>query len=332
MERSATVPGTTVPGPIGLILPTFVQDTVPRWAGPPEQGADAASDLADLCRDAEQLGADALWACDHLFWHGPTLDCLVTLTLAAGATRTAALGTCVIQLPLRQAPAVAKQSATLQILSGGRVILGVGVGSHPGEYEQSGVDYRDRGRLLDAGIAELRRSWRSGGGSPVGDVDAGGASRYRQLPEPAPVPVWIGGSSEAALRRAAALGDGWMPLYVPPLEYGDAVERLGKEVDRAGRPSGSVTPAMVLFVSIDDDPTVGRRRGTQWMSTFYGIPARAFERHLINGTADEVAGVIAAYLEAGAEHVAVYVTEDRPLEQFERLVSARAEASIPARR
>jgi alkanesulfonate monooxygenase SsuD/methylene tetrahydromethanopterin reductase-like flavin-dependent oxidoreductase (luciferase family) len=331
MERSATVPGTTVPGPIGLILPTFVQDTVPRWAGPPSRGDDAGADLADLCRDAEQLGADALWACDHLFWHGPTLDCLVTLTLAAAATRKAALGTCVIQLPLRQAPAVAKQAATLQILSGGRVVLGVGVGSHPGEYEQSGVEYRDRGRLLDAGIAELRRSWQSGQGPPVGDIETGGASRYRQLPEPAPVPVWVGGSSEAALRRAAALGDGWMPLYVPPLEYGDAVERLGKEVDRAGRAPGSVTPAMVLFVSVDDDPAVGRRRGTEWMSTFYGIPARAFERHLINGTADEVAGVIAAYLDAGAEHVAVYVTDDQPLEQFERLMSARAAAAIPAR-
>jgi alkanesulfonate monooxygenase SsuD/methylene tetrahydromethanopterin reductase-like flavin-dependent oxidoreductase (luciferase family) len=326
MERSDTVPG-----PIGLILPTFVQDTVPRWAGPPSREGDPGADLALVCSEAEQLGADALWACDHLFWHGPTLDCLLTLTVAAGATTTVALGTCVIQLPLRQAPAVAKQAATLQILSGGRAILGVGVGSHPGEYEQSGVDYRRRGRLLDAGIAELRRSWQSGQGASAGDIEAGGTSRYRQLPEPAPVPVWVGGSSEAALRRAAALGDGWMPLYLPPPEYGDAVERLGKEVDRAGRAVGSVTPAMVLFVSIDDDPTVGRRRGTQWMSTFYGIPARAFDRHLINGTADEVAGVIAAYLEAGAEHVAVYLTDDRPLEQFERLVSARAAAGVPAR-
>jgi alkanesulfonate monooxygenase SsuD/methylene tetrahydromethanopterin reductase-like flavin-dependent oxidoreductase (luciferase family) len=247
---------------------------------------------------------------------------MTALTIAATATHRAVLGTCVVQLPLRRSSAVAKQAASLQLLSGGRLILGVGVGSHAGEYAEAGIEYSNRGRQLDDGIAELRRSWHSGDGVTSGDVAAGGPDRYRQLPAPPAIPVWVGGSSEAALRRAATLADGWMPLFLKPDEYADALDRLAKEVDRSGRPPGAVTPSIVLFVSVDDDPTVGCRRGTEWMSSLYGIPAKAFERHLVNGSARDIADTVSSYRCAGAEHVAIYVTSDAPLEQFELLVSA----------
>ncbi len=256
---------------------------------------------------------------------------MTALAIAATATDTATLGTCVIQLPLRQAPVVAKQAASLQTLTRGRFVLGVGVGSHAGEYEQAGLDYHARGRQLDAGIAELRRSWASGHGVTAGDTSATGPERYRQLPEPPAIPVWVGGSSEAALRRAATLADGWMPLFLNPTEYRGAIERLGKEIDRAGRPAHAVTPSIVLFVSIDDDPIAATKRGTGWMGSLYGIPAKAFERHIVSGTAAEVAGVVSEFRSAGAEHVAVYVTADQPLEQFERLIAALATVGVPAR-
>jgi alkanesulfonate monooxygenase SsuD/methylene tetrahydromethanopterin reductase-like flavin-dependent oxidoreductase (luciferase family) len=311
-------------GPIGLILPTFLQEPAPTWPERPCPVGGPTSDLARVSRQAEELGASALWACDHIFWHGPCLECMIALTVAASATERATVGTCVVQLPLRQASVVAKQAATLQTLSGGRVVLGVGVGSHPGEYAEADIDYHRRGSLLDAGIAELRRSWDSAS-------DADGATGYRQLPAPPPVPVWVGGSSEAALRRAAKLGDGWMPLFVAPQAYGEAIERLAKEIDRAGRGPGEVTPSIALFVSIDDDPVAARVAGTRWMSSLYGIPAKAFERHLVAGTAAEVAGVIAGYRAAGAAHVALYVTADQPIEQFERLVSALPAAGVRTR-
>ena len=320
-------------GAIGLILPTFVQDTVPTWAARPgadPTDADPLAELADLCRTAEEAGAGALWACDHLFWHGPCLECMVVLTVAAMATERAVLGSCVVQLPLRRAVAVAKQAATLQTLSRGRLVLGVGVGSHPGEYEQVGAAYHRRGHDLDTGIGELRRAWASGRDVDRGDVSSTSATaRYRQLPAPSPVPVWVGGSSTAALRRAAHLADGWMPLFLDVDEYGDAVERLVKEADAVGRPTGAVTPAMVLFVSLDGDHARGVAKGTGWMSSLYGIPPKAFERHLVAGTPDEVAARIAAYRAAGAEHVAVYVTDDRPIDQFERLMTALAASGAP---
>ena len=325
-------------GSVGLILPTFVQDTVPTWAagtGAALPDGDPLAELADQCRRAEEAGADALWACDHLFWHGPCLECLLVLTVAATATEHVALGTCVVQLPLRRAVAVAKQAATLQTLSRGRLILGLGVGSHPGEYEQVGAAYQRRGHDLDTGIGELRRAWATGAGVTRGDTTTTSvptALRYRQLPAPPPVPVWVGGSSEAALRRAARLADGWMPLFLGVADYGDAVERLGKEADAAGRPAGAVTPAMVLFVSLDDDCARGADRGTRWMGSLYGLPPKAFERHLVAGSPDEVATRVAEYRAAGAEHVAVYVTDDQPLDQFERLMTALPAAGVPTRR
>jgi alkanesulfonate monooxygenase SsuD/methylene tetrahydromethanopterin reductase-like flavin-dependent oxidoreductase (luciferase family) len=322
-------------GAVGLILPTFVQDTVPTWAQDPSGAGpddDPLAELAELCRRAEVAGADALWACDHLFWHGPCLECMVVLTVAATATERAALGSCVIQLPLRRAVAVAKQAATLQTLSRGRLILGVGVGSHPGEYEQVGAAYHRRGHDLDTAIGELHRAWGSGHGAYRGDTSSSDATeRYRQLPSPSPVPVWVGGSSEAALRRAAHLADGWMPLFLSVDEYGDAVERLAKEADAVGRQGDPVTPAMVLFVSLDEDRARGAATGTAWMGSLYGLPPKAFDRHLVAGTPDEVATRIAEYRSVGAEHVAVYVTDDEPIDQFERLMTALPAAGVPAR-
>ncbi len=329
-------------GPVGLILPTFVQESAPAWARPheiPGAGRSSADGdgaapgtlawLAGVCTAAEEAGASALWACDHLFWHGPCLECLTVLTVAATATRRAVLGTSVLQLPLRRAGAVAKQAATVQVLSGGRLVLGVGVGSHPGEYDQAGAAYHTRGHDLDTGIDELRRVWRSGEGVLRADVADRGPERYRQLPATRPVPVWVGGSSEPALRRAARRADGWMPLFLSVEEYAAAVERLAKEVDGAGRPAEAVVASMVLFVSVSDDGAEGVRRGTAWMSSLYGLPPKAFTRHLVAGTAPEVARVVAAYRRAGAEHVVVYVTSDDPIEQFTHLMSALPAAGVP---
>jgi len=282
-------------GGLGLILPTFPQDS---------NALPAAHALVTLCRDAEGAGASALWACDHLFWHGPSLETLTALGLAASATRAATIGSCVLQLPLRSVPALAKEAAGLQHLSEGRLVLGVGAGMHRGEYGATGVDFTVRGRHLDQGIDRLRHIWSA-------DPDS-----YPQLPVPTPIPVWIGGSSEAALRRAARRGDGWIPLFVAPDEYAAALGRLDKEADRAGRDPVELARAIVVFVSLGRD-TVDS--GLRWMSTLYGLPARSFARHLVAGDARTCATALARFVEAGAQHVAVFLTTDEPSTRFEEL-------------
>lgn len=287
-------------GALGMLLPTFRQLSAE---------APTASELATLCRRAERAGASALWACDHLFWHGPAVECLASVTVAATATERAVVGPCVLQLPLRRAAVVAKQAASISQLSEGRLVLGVGIGNHRGEYEAAAASYDSRGRQLDGAIAELRRAWSS----------AEDQSRYRQLPPAGQIPIWVGGSSEAALRRAARLADGWIPLFVPPTDYAAALERLDKESDRAGRDPAEIARAIVVFVSIGG--TAARDRGLEWMSSLYSIPPDAFARYLVTGDAASVARALAEFEEAGAQHVAVFVTDDDPVGQFEELAS-----------
>ncbi len=268
--------------------------------------------LQRTCQQAEALGASALWAVDHLFWGTPMLECLTTLTVAATATTSAALGTCVLQLPLRRPAAVAKQAAALQLLSGGRFVLGVGVGRHRGEYEMAGVDFSRRGRLLDDGLAELRRAWDSAGDPAVA---------YRQEPAAPPVPVWVGGSSDAARRRAATSADGWVPLFLDPTELASSLEQLRAEVAVAGRPPSAVTPAVVVMVAVGRGRKV-HERGTHWLSSLYGIPPKAFDRHLVAGPADHCATRLDEYVAAGAEHVVVMIADDQPIDHFAELAGA----------
>jgi alkanesulfonate monooxygenase SsuD/methylene tetrahydromethanopterin reductase-like flavin-dependent oxidoreductase (luciferase family) len=231
--------------------------------------------------------------------------------VAATATRRTALGSCVLQLPLRRPAAVAKQAAALQLLSGGRFVLGVGVGSHPGEYEMAGVDFADRGALADAGIAALRRAWESAGdpGLP-----------YRQEPAAPPVPVWVGGSSAAARRRAAG-ADGWVPMFLAAPDYARGLDALRAETAAAGRDPKQVTAAVVVVVRVGVRPDAARR-GAEWLSALYSIPPRAFERHLVAGTAAACAEQLQGYFESGADHVAVMVAADHALDQFAELVGA----------
>ena len=306
-------------GHIGLLLPTAPQGEIPvqsgRTTGRNSGGTwGTTSWLRQVAEDAETLGAGALWAVDHLFWGRPMLECLTVATVAATATRHVTVGTCVLQLPLRSPAAVAKQAATVQTLSGGRFVLGVGTGSHPGEYAAAGASsaYPRRGHVLDDGIDALRAAW-----STAADLSL----PYRQEPAPAPVPVWIGGSSAAARRRAAARGDGWIPLFLGPDDLARGVDLLRQETAAAGRDPMAVTPAVVLPMAVGTDPAT-HERGTQWLARLYGIPPKAFARHLVAGSPDRCAEVVARYQEAGAEHVVVMVADDDALGHFARLIAA----------
>ena len=98
-----TVRAASPSGPIGFILPTFPQDSADPWSEASGSARPGIACLSNVCRRAEELGADVLWACDHLFWHGPSLECMTALTVAATATDAVHVGSCVLQLPLRDA-------------------------------------------------------------------------------------------------------------------------------------------------------------------------------------------------------------------------------------
>jgi len=234
---------------------------------------------------------------------------MTTLAVAATSTRRVTLGTCVLQLPLRHPAELAKQATALQLLSGGRFILGLGVGSHPGEYERAGVNFHQRGHLMDNGIAALREAWTDGD------------HRYIQDPASTPVPLWIGGSSVAARRRAAAVGAGWVPLFISVDEYGPALQSLRQETIEAGRQPDDVEAAVVVFVRVGTEGEA-HQQGAEWLSNLYGVPAKAFDRHLVAGTSEACAAELTKFVRAGARHVVVMVAGNDAVQQFGFLRSA----------
>lgn len=284
-------------GDLGLVLPTF-----------PQYGS-GVPDVAGLAARAEAAGATALWACDHLFWHGPTYECLTVCALAQASTVECRIGTAVLQLPLRAPASVARAAATLQATSRGRFVLGVGAGMHRGEYERAGVPFATRGRSLDAGIDAIRAAW------------SVGAGRYRQLPEVHRVPVWVGGSSTRAVARAARSGDGWMPIFLAPDELAAGNRALTTELAARGRPPRAVTRAALVFVSVGPERTAARE-GRAWLASLYRLPERRFSRHLVAGDAHRCAEALGRVRASGAAHIAVSIAGDAAIEPFRELAAA----------
>ena len=175
-------------------------------------------------RQAEDLGYDNIWVNDHLAIphdapYPPSksfYEPLITLTWAAAATSRVELGTSVLVLPLRIPAHLAKELATLDLLSDGRLILGAGVGWMEAEFDAMGVPFHDRGARTNDIINILRACW---GEDPISyrpTTVTAALDGIRALPQPErKIPIWIGGNSQPALRRAKALGDGWHGTRVP---------------------------------------------------------------------------------------------------------------------
>ena len=186
-----------------MILPNFGHGSTP----------DGIRRTAEL---AEELGFDSVWTTEHLIVgaeavdpYGRVYDPLVTLGWIAGWTERVGLGTSIVLAPLHHPVHLAKEVATLQELSGGRVRLGVGMGWHRDEFDCMGVPFEGRGRRGDEAIRLVRAVWsgeRDFDGRLWSFVDA----TFAPLPEPQPE-IWVGGSSEPAIRRARELGDAWHP-------------------------------------------------------------------------------------------------------------------------
>src|SRR5215210_3424514 len=171
--------------------------------------------IVDWARRADEAGFASLGTLDRLVY--PNFESLVALSAAAAVTERIRLVTDILLAPLRSNTALfAKQAATLDQLSGGRLVLGLSPGGREDDYEVSGVDFHRRGRIFDAQLEELRGLWRGEGG--VGPAPARG-----ERPG-----LMIGGTVDAAFRRAARYADGWTAGGAPPDQFAAAREKLGE--------------------------------------------------------------------------------------------------------
>jgi probable F420-dependent oxidoreductase len=263
-----------------------------------------------VARMADELGFDSVWCNDHLAipaardggggaepayaaaygeQRGQNIyEPFIVLAYLAAVTRRVLLGTSVYLLPLRSPLLAARQAVSLDQLSAGRLVLGVGVGWLEFEFAAAGVPYRQRGRRTDEAIATLK--------SLCGADGAGFLPKPVQRPHP---PLWIGGRSEAAVRRAARVGDAWHPSHLTVDELRRRIPELHAECERAGRPVEEVTVAtrrkLVLGSAADDD-------------------------RVLQGDAGAIAATVAELEQVGVTHLIVEIpgaSEDELLENLD---------------
>jgi probable F420-dependent oxidoreductase len=214
--------------------------------------------LARVARLAEDAGFESLWPPEHVvvpahvtsrypfnaegrLRNNPTIprpDPLMWLAFAAAATSRIKLGTGVLLLPLRNPVLLAKETATLARLSGGRLILGIGLGWMREEYDVLASNWSDRGRRAEEYIAVLRELWQPGPRSFAGPTVCFENVHCSPAPGADGIPVVISGTSEAAAHRAGRLADGYFPMAVTPARLRELIAMAKGEAELAGRPPG----------------------------------------------------------------------------------------------
>jgi len=205
--------------------------------------------IRDLAQSAEELGFSYVLAYDHVVgvnperpgWDGPYdfqtpfQSPLLLFSFMAGVTKQLGFTTGILILPQRQTTLVAKQAATLDVLSGGRLRLGVGVGWNEPEFTALGENFHDRGQRIEEQVQVLRELWTDPLVNYSGDWHSIPEAGINPLPIQQPIPIWFGGHAEVVLKRAAQLGDGWLPNYRTAEEAQPALAKIDRFLEQAGR-------------------------------------------------------------------------------------------------
>jgi probable F420-dependent oxidoreductase len=267
-----------------------------------EIGSDPAV-IARFIREVESLGLDGLVAYDHVLgadparpgWSGPyTIDTpfhevMVLFGYAAAITAKLELSTGVLILPQRQTALVAKQAAALDVLSGGRLRLGVGVGWNWVEFEALGMSFTDRGKRIEEQIALLRRLWTEPTVTFDGTWHHVDRAGINPLPVRRPIPLWMGADSERATRRVARLADGFFAHLAATDEGAARAAQFWEWVKEAGRDPKRVGLELRLGAKMSDDEL-----------------ARAAERYRAMGATDFELNTMRAGFRSPDEHLAAY--------------------------
>ncbi len=270
-------------------------------------------------RAVEELPIASVWQGGHILPPTATGEAITRLALMTAWTERVQVGTAVLVLPLYQPVIVAKQLADLDAHSGGRLRVGVGVGGEfAKEFEAVGVPLGERGARTDESIAVLRALW---SGRPVSHhgrffefddvqlrpvIPPRTASGAAAGAAPGGPPLIISGRKAPAMRRAARLGDGFMPYLVSPSAYARAVQTIRAEAETAGRDLTDFAWMLYLYTSIRSDGDRARAEVGSFFGRAYGDrPRGMLDRIAPAGTPSEVAGRIAEYVAAGARHIVV---------------------------
>ena len=255
-----------------------------------------------LAERIEALGYDSIWSGDHLSFHNPGYESLTLLSAYAARTSRVKLGTAVYLLALRHPTVVAKITSTLDVFSGGRLIFGVGVGGeNPKEFEAAGVPVNERGARVDEGIELLRALWTQTPASFSGRfVKFDGVSLDPKPVQPGGPPIWIGGRSDAALRRAGRLANGWISYVVTPDRYRQSLEKIRAAARESGRSLAGFETAHLTFITVGSDYERAKAAWVERLSKRYNQDfAPHAERYGIIGTPAQCIEKLERFVEAG---------------------------------
>jgi probable F420-dependent oxidoreductase len=264
-----------------------------------QSGADPAS----FARLAEDLGFDYLACGEHLAFHGPTTNAFVSLAFAAGATSRIKLLSAVTLLPLYQPVVAAKLVAALDVVSGERFTLGVGVGGeYPKEFEAAGVAVSSRGARTDEALEVIDRLL-TGSDSYSGRFTT--FSDVTIAPRPSRrTPFWIAGRRPAALRRAARWGDAWLPYLRTPEQVAAGRAEIEGYAQARGKPGWPGRTALFAFATVDHDGDRARAMAAERVGRTYRQDFSSFAaKYLIAGTPAECVARLRQYLAAGVDTV-----------------------------
>ena len=258
-----------------------------------------------IARRVDALGFDSIWTGDHVSFHHPLYESLTLLASYIGITSRVKLGVGVYLLALRHPTVAAKITSTLDALSGGRLIFGVGVGGeNPKEFEACGIPHQERGARVTEGIDVVRTLWRDSPASFKGHFTQfeGVSIDPKPVQTPAP-PIWVGGRSDAALARAGRQGDGWISYVVQPERYKQSLAKIEAAASAAGRSLDGFAKGHLTFITLGKDYESAERVWVDRLSKRYAQDFGPLaKKYGIIGTPDQCAEQLQRYIEAGCTY------------------------------
>ncbi len=282
----------------------------------------SADQICAFADRVEDLGIDSIWPSDHTVSRQPSIDVHCLMALFAGRTKRVKMGPSVLSMPARDPIHMAKTYASLDHLTGGRrrIICAVGLGGDPRECDVVGIPRNERGARMREGVEVMRKLWAGPDVTHDGRFCKFENVSIEPRPVGGPLDVWIGGNSDLALKRVARYGDGWMPSFITPGEFGEGMKKLAGFTVDTGRKVDADEAGVLILAHVSADAGAARKVADRFLKRA-PIPPEAFRERSAIGTVTEVRERVQSYIDAGCDKFVLFPVAggDELLEQTDAI-------------
>jgi alkanesulfonate monooxygenase len=280
--------------------------------------------LVDYGVRMEELGFDSVWVWDHMLLgvepNFPIIDSLTVLTGIAARTKRIKLGTGILVLPLRNAVALAKQLSSMDLLSGGRLVMGMASGWYKREFDAMGIPFEKRGKIMDENLDLIRRLWSEP--SVTGQYERYNPSKAVMYPKPAQerIPILIGGYVDRVLQRAATAGDGWLTYFYTPEGFTKSWTKIRNFAKEAGKDPDKLMNASQLPIMIGKSKDAVKGDMLDWLNKEWDFPEKSdcTRDSAIMGSVDECVAQLKEHLAVGVQKI-IFVPYKYQMDQIETI-------------